>query len=565
MTTSSGVQNYFETDAYEENRARLLERREAAQKRARELAEKRRARELEIQRQLRVGEPARDDDALNSGFARGVKKKSRTPDEQELNARPTGAERNAHAKRKTRAEQGGEVDRDEQDLNSGAARGVKRAPRNRDDNNSGDVVKVSGEGRDSLPGAGDDSDKGGTILEPPDVVDDETDDEVETVTPDERLLFSGAGEPTDDVVVLGGEDEEDPETSYRDMMRVNRTQFVLLLHLQSSLGWSEKEARAKALSIRTVEDAQDALTWLSPQIGNLWPGLSYTSKNAAINDLLTDYEGREHEVTPWMIDDAVDAREALERDIYEAAKLMQLRNAIDNAVELGDEIVLTDEDGKQRRFVLNDERWLYEYTDDLSNPVKQVGRLTESELRALYGGGGLNYAAGGLFYPEAAFREKAVDVESTDADGNIVFGDLADALAGTFLTTDQHQFNIMTGEDGQRYMWVGGKDLGSLQGRIITAFKPNEGTWIRLKDEGLLEESDFIDGTWDGGYDPHVEEEDEPHVLEAYGDVLEQDPSLVEGRGVVGVLPSHQHRPIIGAIRTDSGDVIPVVSLQTIG
>ena len=41
MTT--GVQNYFETDAYEENRARLLERREAAQRRARELAEKRRA------------------------------------------------------------------------------------------------------------------------------------------------------------------------------------------------------------------------------------------------------------------------------------------------------------------------------------------------------------------------------------------------------------------------------------------------------------------------------------------------------------------------------------------
>lgn len=48
MTTSSGVRNYFETDEYEESRARLLERREAAQRRARELAEKRRAREQEI-------------------------------------------------------------------------------------------------------------------------------------------------------------------------------------------------------------------------------------------------------------------------------------------------------------------------------------------------------------------------------------------------------------------------------------------------------------------------------------------------------------------------------------
>lgn len=48
MTTSSGLQNYFETDAYEENRARLQERREAEQRRARELAEKRRALETRL-------------------------------------------------------------------------------------------------------------------------------------------------------------------------------------------------------------------------------------------------------------------------------------------------------------------------------------------------------------------------------------------------------------------------------------------------------------------------------------------------------------------------------------
>ena len=125
MTTTPDTFNYFETDEYEESRARLRERREAAQ---------RHAREQEIK------------DALNfvGADTQVQKQKSSLPRGDEINSRPTGAEQNAHAERKVRAEQGGEVDRDEQDLNSGAARGVKRAPRNRDENNYGDDSDTGG-------------------------------------------------------------------------------------------------------------------------------------------------------------------------------------------------------------------------------------------------------------------------------------------------------------------------------------------------------------------------------------------------------------------------------------
>ena len=158
MTTSSGVQNYFETDAYEESRARLLERREAAQRRARELAERRRARELEIQRQLRVGEPARDDDALNSGAARGVKKRTKPT--------PSAAS-------------------EELDTNAGATTGRNRSA------------------RQALPGAGDDSDKGGsTIVEEVAEVDDPALDVGPTGTGRGRRALPSAGDDSD---ARGGE------------------------------------------------------------------------------------------------------------------------------------------------------------------------------------------------------------------------------------------------------------------------------------------------------------------------------------------------------------------------